>query len=114
MKDTRTDQELNKIIAEWMGWLRMIRMGKEVYYDPEGGHVFPHKLPDYCSDLNAIHEAVYKCNDSQCKLWVNNLEQILRSKLRDEGVHQWPDDFSRHNALARQRAEALVSLITKS
>ena len=119
MKDQRTDAELNRIIAEWYGWKfipsRDIYISGQVQAMPEEWESpngdYHDDIPGYCVDLNAVHEAIRTCNDSKSKRWVFWLDQILRQKLRDEGVHQWPDDFDRYNAQARQRAEALVRVI---
>ena len=36
-------------LAEALGWKQHIRLGKEVWYDPSGGHVSPEELE---SELN--------------------------------------------------------------
>src|SRR3990172_2024558 len=64
-------------IAEACGWLKMIPMGKEVYYDPEGGHVFRNELPDYINDLNAMHETEKTMDDAQ----FDSYSRILHSML---------------------------------
>lgn len=48
MNILQTDTEsLNRLIklAEAMGWRRYERLGKEVWYDPAGGHVTWEDLP---------------------------------------------------------------------
>lgn len=94
-------------IAEACGWLRMIRNGIEVYYDPEGGHVLPHDLPDYLNDLNAMYDA----------------EKVLLNAGRAGDWRGWdsyrltldeingPDDT--FHATAAQRAEAFLRTIGK-
>ena len=51
-----TKQKINIIIAEACGW----KCKKESYHvkPPNGQWEYMDKLPDYCSDLNAMHMAM--------------------------------------------------------
>lgn len=106
----RSDNELNRIIAEWMGW-RFIpehdaafttpagSVYPESWHDPDGNEAMD--IPSYCTDLNAIREAVYKLPKPTQYMWFcNQLMQIC-------GTH-----IDSVNATARQRAEALVNVIS--
>lgn len=54
-------QEINVKLAEIQGWMKCERLGKIVWYDPEGGHVLPHELPDFWNDANAVLQLLEKC-----------------------------------------------------
>lgn len=41
-------------LAEALGWVKCDRLGRKVWYDPEGGHVSPAELPA------ALNEALDK------------------------------------------------------
>lgn len=94
-----TDQEINVAIAELCGWKR--EPYNADYWQPKSGASFVHKskLPDYCNDLNAMHEA-------------ENI--ILELGLMDglEGYHNILcgviDNANAIRATARQRCEAFL------
>jgi hypothetical protein len=48
-----TNEEINKTIAEIVGWKPLLLM-RDMRGNPFPGQDIP---PDYCSDLNAMHEA---------------------------------------------------------
>lgn len=113
MKDTRTDAELNRIIAEWVGWVyymptpEAISRGYPGYpywmHNKYAGAGFTGELihpPNYCTNLNAIHEAEKKLNDSQIDQYKHRLQIAVTEKER---ISQC--------TTARQRAEALVAVI---
>lgn len=117
MKDTRTDQELNRIIAEWMGWKFQPEtpLGSPLDYEPE------HWLDEngapvnwfFCEDLNAIHEALKKLTtDPQQERYQCGLVNIMLGKSFGDYLH-WTDVGMVFvaNAEARQKAEALVAFI---
>ena len=98
-----TPEQQRVAIAEWCGW-------KFVPSHDVGGVAIPEywendqriheidELPDYLSDLNAIHEAEERCNSSQCIEYIKRLQDVVG------GV---PGCFAHHCADAAQRAEAL-------
>lgn len=55
--DTRSDEELNRVIAEWCGWIAIHRpeIYEYNYKSPDGS--FTNTLPNYCNDSNAMDEA---------------------------------------------------------
>ena len=87
-----TDQEINAAIAEECGW---------IYYDgwnhPDGRN----HLPDYCIDLNAMHEAE------------NVLTNIQQEEYWDFLWSLTGSEFELCHANARQRAEAFLKTIGK-
>lgn len=106
MKDLRTDQELNRIIAEWYR-SDLPDSGVSVAEFGES----PPFYPSYCTDLNAIHEAEKKLTEVwQIEMWFVELDGIVNS-----GLPKFKTSFAAQiavtQATARQRAEALVAVI---
>lgn len=50
-----------KKMAEALGWRRHMRLGKEVWYDPTGGHVTLEDLPEAIGDN--ITQLIEECKD---------------------------------------------------
>lgn len=106
-----SDQEINIAIAEACGWKFDDSM--EMWLSPNDIHFFPWQLPDYCNDLNAMHEAE-KVVASQCKehdywFFVRQLMGFPDAECDwDEVLH-----FNAIHATARQRAEAFLRTIGK-
>jgi hypothetical protein len=110
--ETRTDQELNRIIAEWMGYkLQPEKLPTHrdpdyepaFWIDPDDRNTFD--IPNYCTDLNDIHEAEKKLIFSKGQRYIKELRIILSHGL-DDGLLVVDMVF----ATARQRAEALVAV----
>jgi reverse gyrase len=107
--DKRTDDELNRIIAEWMGFKVSVDLGLGLVC---GARVlFPAKIPNYCGSLDAIDEAERKTTDAQFQEYYELLyRRACASTPHDDNVkykRMWI------SATARQRAEALVKVIEK-
>jgi hypothetical protein len=90
-----TDQEINKTIAEYVGYKPL----------PIGCN----NPPNYCGDLNAMHEA---------EKLLSKVDKVDYSYyLEDEcGTDGWKimnseDKFAIINATAKQRAEAFLKII---
>lgn len=100
-----TDQEINEEIAEACGW--KIPDGFVNYViDPSGKTRFfhpmmePAPLPDYCNDLNAMHEAE------------NTLS--FKTKIDEYYIHLCSTSGAMPcYATARQRAEAFLRTLNK-
>tara|TARA_R110002126_G_scaffold107508_5_gene242965 strand:+ start:4962 stop:5324 length:363 start_codon:yes stop_codon:yes gene_type:complete len=104
-----SDTELNIRIAELLGWERFPdkanRCGHEYWAQFKDGHFCTDtqerdELPNYCTDLNAMHEAENNLTGPQQGVFGDHLDWIAQKKgapLR----WMW-------NATARQRAEAFV------
>lgn len=110
MNDQRTDEELNRIIAEWMGW-----KPQSVYttQDHDGTDIVckgGQPRPNYCRDLNACHEAENKWCEQDGPMDVNHPRYLLGHTLYNVIVPYTEQPF---RATARQRAEALVRVIEK-
>ena len=97
-----TYEQINAAIAETCGWTNVSarhRSGRcpgadELYV----GHEF---LPDYCSDLNAMHEAEKVLSNANMYVMEVQLKYVLSA-----------GEFYFH-ASARQRAEAFLRTLGK-
>lgn len=97
-----TDKEINQRIAKVCGWRPDNRglgwLSPHGYYAPK---------PDYCNDLNAIHEAEKTIADRGVNAWWIYCGNIVRSM---------PAIFGTETAVmatARQRAEAFLRTLGK-
>lgn len=89
-----TDEQINRAITEACGWTeKPKRMPDGLWYYG--------RFPDYCSDLNAMHEAEKVLTDEQRDLYY----------LRHLGA--WINPVVSIYATARQRAEAFLRTIGK-
>ena len=125
--DNRTDEELNRIIAEWMGnpephWI-CIRCNQKVpsshvtYEETHGidsclGSVTWIESPNYCRDLNAVHEAEKKVLGSSTG-WCD-FALALMNVLHAADMSELDGITCILQATARQRTEALVRVIEES
>ena len=97
-----SDQQINISIAEACGWKFDDSM--EMWLSPNDIHFFPWQLPDYCNDLNAMHEAEKELTEIQCAFYRQNLHEIITNIPASRYV--W-------HATARKRAEAFLRTIGK-
>ena len=111
--ETRTDDELNRIIAEWMGWRNFITLGGVVNGWPETPPTVlvlkvpgPDPVPNYCRDLNAVHEAERALSNGTLSSVYDRFEIHLAEVCFLEGHRR-----NMIHSSARQRAEALVKVI---
>ena len=94
-----TDEQINIAIAEACGWKKLSEYNGAWGRDLQRTYL----LPDYCNDLNAMHEAekvfgeVYSIKSCEYDDW---LQSII------EHDQKW-------RATARQRAEAFLKNINK-
>jgi hypothetical protein len=97
------DNEINISIAEACGWRVGTYGDNLVWYDPQNvAHPIEkaHRdtcLPNYCSDLNAMHEAEKSLTKKQTYLWCSFIDEACAF----DGIHA-------RQATARQRAEAFL------
>ena len=111
-----TNHKINVAIAEVCGWTEFhtddfTEMGVPCFVQMALPPGFIHiensmPLPNYCADLNAMHEAekalLTQCgNDPQDDLWIDYLANLL---------HAAPLGLREH-ATARQRAEAFLKTL---
>ena len=104
-----TDKEINHCIAELCGWTEIHDSGiwhnfKPWGYPPEkpgqGGNSY-NFLPDYCTDLNAMHEVENRLEAKTSMMFGGWLLAICKGKNAT-----W-------HATARQRAEAFLRTLGK-
>jgi hypothetical protein len=134
-----TNEQINIAIAEVCGWLKFTqfttypkswgrtpaRYHKPIWsltssadmtedectkYGWHGdGHICIAHIPDYCNDLNAMHEAEKVLNDEQWPEYREELRNVVLGGIRM--VSQWcKADL---HATARQRAEAFLKTLGK-
>lgn len=102
-----TDEQINIAIAEACGWRQSIgRHPKSdriltIWTDGKSNFCHNRKLPSYCNDLNAMHEAEKGLTEEQEAKYVTTLCLEVQDKPR------------LHHATARQRAEAFLRTIGK-
>lgn len=93
-----SDEDLRIKVSELCGWKCVRRSGSWIV----GWMDNPSKdeeVPDYCEDLNAMHEAEKNLRDRQWVVYGQNLDRL--------GI------FPMVHATARKRAEAFVLTMTK-
>lgn len=97
-----TDEQINAAIAEACGWRDLIFTGLGQFLQRWMGRKNKHEAlqdtPNYCTDLNAMHEA----------------EQRLTKEQSDDYVARLFDScYESTFATARQRAEAFLRTLGK-
>lgn len=120
-----SDQEINIAIAQACGWTNVAhntvfsgrKIGRGIFGNsPFGGEY--RLIPDYCGDLNAMHEAE-ELFELSAKFgahdYAANLYHICvpRDMQHDDHFICWVVAFYLLNATARQRAEAFLRTIGK-
>ena len=100
-----TDEQINAAIAEACGW-----KGNLICRDLNGD-LWPNDLPNYCNDLNAMHEAeqILKRRGPEYARWL--LEIVSRDA--GPGIFYAAGSFAHIKAKARQRAEAFLRALGK-
>jgi hypothetical protein len=95
-----TNEQINAAIAEACG---LKKPSRKVKLNDKGFFVTQHaKLPDYCYDLNAMHEAENTLTDANMFVMAHHIERLVSAK----GQHYF-------HATARQRAEAFLRTLGK-
>lgn len=99
-----TDEQINAAIAEACGWTNVNsdhRSGKA----PEADYVGGEFIPDYCTDLNAMHEAERSLHEPLREMYVSK----LLWEAADSPTYLW-DIITAHS---RSRAEAFLRTLGK-
>lgn len=96
-----SDTEINEAIAKACGWRWDVNDKKETYwFHPNKPFLSFTKPPDFCSDLNACHEA-------EKVLWTDQIPKYC--KFLWEAMADSPEaNIGTIHATARQRAEAFL------
>jgi hypothetical protein len=93
-----TDSEINKIIAEYIQWKPAI-IFRDMTGKPFEGWDIP---PDYCRDLNAIHEA------EKILFTTNNWDACAYEAALQKETTSWA-----WHSTAKQRAQTFLKTIGK-
>jgi hypothetical protein len=115
-----TDQEINEAIALHLGWLRPEHpdcmkhkigwsMPEKWWMDPKTVLRFGHDIPNYCTDLNAMAQAVKVLDINDLCRYIDELDKICVPVHICHYTH-W---IAVVEASARQRAEAFLRTINK-
>ena len=99
-----TPEQQNRTIAKHCGWMQSKSSMWEGWWHQTGKNAYQQFCPNYCNDLNAMHEAEKVLNvNEQYLYWIALLE--TRSRPEDYGDS---GDFEAIYATAAQRAEAFL------
>ena len=101
------NEQINIAIAEACGWKKV--EGEECFFDNGIEQIYIENIPDYCNDLNAMHEAEKILTGKQRTIYADQL-CIIWTGLADRAVPIW---FWITEATAQQRAEAFLKTIGK-
>lgn len=99
-----TNEQINAGIAEACGW-----GNKPVVRANGRGAVWVTEWPDYCADLNAMHEAEKVLGEKRIRTYAFLLAQVLDTSPTVDLDNQ----FLNIHATARQRAEAFLRTLGK-
>ena len=112
-----TDEQINIAIAEHCGFTDILwptgfhqQMSDEKAKQAGGRWRFP--IPDYCNDLNAMHEAE-KNMVLEPLYWVKLVEVILGFEYLDFDPHNEFSCLEVATASSQQRAQAFLKAIGK-
>ena len=99
-----TNEQINVAIAEACGWKHIaFNRGWIKAGDGETQCV----IPDYCNDLNAMHEAEKTLPESLQEKYLDNLYSVCNQDS------MYNDTWKMNRATAHQRAEAFLRTIGK-
>jgi hypothetical protein len=110
-----TDEQINIAIAEACGYKNVtigVTEGTIRVVVGYKHHTFDEEIPDYCNDLNAMHEAEATLDFEQAELFEDELCDVT-FKNNDGLENPLPCRFSVCHATAAQRAEAFLKTINK-
>jgi len=104
------EAQMNVAVAEACGWTEVSarhRSGKA----PNADYIGHEFLPDYCNDLNAMHEA----EQTLKRMGQEYAQNLLEIVSRDAGIgaQYAHGSFAHLKATARQRAEAFLRTLGK-
>lgn len=108
-----TNQDINAAIAEKCGWRRAKGEELGIWIGPMGKS--EQIIPNYCNDLNAMHEAVATLtreqynDDEGFTYWLARITHGLDA----DGVEAGWNFYELQEANARQRAEAFLRTLGK-
>jgi len=104
-----SDEEINISIAEGCGWKRV--EGEECFFDNGIEQIYIENIPDYCNDLNAMHEAEETLDLQKAAVFAEQLRVIVYRTTCLPHVDS--GSFAHVHATASQRAKAFLKTIGK-
>lgn len=116
----KNDKQINAAIAEACGWKLQgspehqkategWQFGHTFAINPSGELVSHNSIPDYCNNLNAMHEAEKVLRKKRVRSYALTLAQVLDTSPTVD----LDDQFLNIHATARQRAEAFLRTLGK-
>ena len=106
-----TNEQINIAIAEACGWIVDTSSGR--IEDPSGVVYYAFdKLPNWCNDLNAMHEAEKVLTMEQLYMFSKKLDILMDRAPRRFG-NNMPWAAHKVTATAAQRAEAFLQVFGK-
>jgi hypothetical protein len=107
-----TNEQINIAIAEACGWTEIDGLSAKglMGKPPEKLCSFAY-LPNYCNDLNAMHEAERSLNSQQVQYYTLNLLRVTNND--GAKFHGTLGCFAHVRATAAQRAEAFLRTLGK-
>jgi hypothetical protein len=117
-----TDQEINVAIAEACGWTSRVNADGDLteshltrtwteWFGPN--NVVDLSPPNYCADLNAMHEAEVSIPSGKLGYYNAELSKIACKRTLSSAVKEPDFIFMLLHATARQRAEAFLRTLGK-
>ena len=119
------NEEINRAIAEHLGWkwfdhpdtrerTKTFTLSDKWVLNPAGELVFPHSVPNYCGDLNAMREAEQATwtRDEGLEAFAENLAVAVFGECPD-ALLRYSDAARLVHATSRQRAEAFLRTVGK-
>ena len=96
-----SEEQINIAIAEACGWIRT----------EHGNRTLETQIPNYCNDLNAMHEAEGSLNLQQVQDYTLNLLRVTNND--GARFHGTLGCFVHVHATAQQRTEAFLKTLGK-
>jgi hypothetical protein len=104
-----SDEQINIAIAKACGWLLVKACDGSLIGKLKNEQGPMDEIPDYCNDLNAMHEAEnHLPSDKKEDYWYQLYENCRRSVFS-----RVEDNYKMLHATAAQRAEAFLRTINK-
>jgi|688.fasta_scaffold480956_3 hypothetical protein len=120
-----TDEQINTAIAEHCGWKNLHKIPQIASLHSGWSGIKPDTgndefIPDYCNDLNAMHEAEKELYANECSMYFRILSKVHPTfgilpewmDIDHEEEQAW-EYFQLLHTTASQRAEAFVKTINK-
>jgi len=103
------DEQINIAIAEVCGWIIIKACDGSLIGKPKNEQGPMDEIPDYCNDLNAMHEAEKVLTDVQSTFYWKTLSELVNNTVG----HDFDNQFECIHATAAQRARAFLKTINK-